>query len=110
MRVLLRITPFAFIGGCLWDHAQNHGYEFGYYGDFNRVGHALTRIPGVTITGKGANEDVTLEEFSYSITTSGGQPVHLGFGESDPLRDMSGEQLITGLTARIQQEAHSQTP
>ena len=105
--VLLGIAPVAFIGWYRWDFAQNRGFEFGYFGDFNRVGHALTRIPGVTITHDWANHDVTLEEFGYDITTSGGRSLHLNFGESDPLRDMSDQQLINGLTARIQQETQS---
>ena len=79
-------------------------------GVFNQVRHALTAVPGVSITREWANKDVTLEEFGFHITTSAGQPLHLIFPESDPLRNLSGQQLTTALTTRIQQEIPSTKP
>ena len=101
--VLLGLVYVAFIA---WfcDSLHNHGFEFGYFGDFNRVGHALGHIPGVSITLSWANEDVTLEEFGYEITPENGKTVRLDFGESDALRDMTGQQLTDGLLARIRQQ------
>lgn len=104
------IAPVAFIGWYRWDSALNRGFEFGYFGVFNRVQHALAAIPGVTITRDWANPDVTLEEFGFTITTSAGQTQHLDFQESDPIRDLSGQQLTASLTARIQQKTPSTSP
>lgn len=101
---VLRLSPFAFIVWICLDLFRNWGFELGYFGDFNRVGHALGRLPGVTITDSGYNGDVTLEEFTYEIKTQNGKTVELGFGESDPLRDMTGQQLADGLLARIRQQ------
>ena len=99
--VILGMAPIAFIALYHWDTAQNRDFEFGYFGDFNRVGHALTRIPGVQIRRTWANHDVTLEEFGYEIFTADGRAVSLHFEESDPLRDEKGQKLVEGLTARI---------
>jgi hypothetical protein len=41
-------APIALIGWYRWDSSQNRGFEFGYFGAFNRVQHALAAIPGVT--------------------------------------------------------------
>jgi hypothetical protein len=71
------------------------------------VRHALDRIPGVTITRSWANDDITLEEFGFDITTSGGRVLDLGFSESDPARGLSGKQLSNALTARIERELQS---
>ena len=108
--MLLGVAFWGFVGWYCWDSSENRDFEFGYFGDFNRVGHALVRIPGVTVTRNWANEDITLEEFGYGITTIGGQPLDLSFGESDPMRDMSGQKLTRALTARIQQESQSKGP
>ena len=43
-----------------WDSGTNHGYWFGYYGEFNRVSNSLASIPGITITQAWANCDVRL--------------------------------------------------
>lgn len=99
--LLLGIAPVVFILWYRWDSDHNRGFEFGYFGDFNRVGHALSRIPGIAITRDWSNHDVSLEEFGYDITTSDGRAVHLNFSETDPLRDVTGQQLTDGLLARI---------
>jgi hypothetical protein len=35
--VLLGFTPVTFIVWYRWDSGRNHGLNFGYYGEFNRV-------------------------------------------------------------------------
>ena len=104
---LLVTLPIAFTGWYGWDSARNRGFEFGYFGTFNRVQHALTAIPGITITGDFANHDITLEEFGFHITTSAGVSLHLAFEESDPIRELSGQQLTAALITRIEQKTTS---
>ena len=50
-----------------WDADENRGFEFGYYGDFNRVKYALAKVDGVSITREWANEDIDLEEFGFTV-------------------------------------------
>ena len=106
--VLVGISPVAFVVWYCWDSSQNHGLPFGYYGEFNRVKHALTAIPGVTVTSDWANHDSDLEEFGFDITNSAGRAIHLFFAESDPTRDLSGDVLVRGLTNKIEFQAQLQ--
>ena len=108
--VAVVILPIAFIGWYSWDSARNRGFEFGYFGTFNRVQRALAAIPGVTITDDFANHDITLEEFGFHVTTSTGVSMALQFGESDPVRDLSGQQLTAALITRIEQQTTSRSP
>jgi len=42
--LVLSAVVVAFVGFVLyyrWDSGTNHGYQFGYYGEFNRVSNAL---------------------------------------------------------------------
>ena len=105
--VLMGVAPVALIGWYLWDSAQNRGFEFGYFGAFNRIQHALAAIPGTTITRDWSNSDVTLEEFGFHVTTSTWESLHLDFQEADPIRDLSGQQLVAALIAKIQQKPTS---
>jgi hypothetical protein len=110
LAVLFGFAPITFYAFYTWDTAKNRGFEFGYFGAFNRVRHALAAIPGVTITRAWANEDIGLEEFGFDITADGGPAVELFFSESDPTRGLSGKQLSDALTATIQQELQSKIP
>jgi len=87
--------------------ATNDGRESGYYADFNRVSNALVSIPGVTITNVFINRDITLEEFSFEITTASGEPAHLDFGERDPVRRMAHPELVQALKKEIAQQLSS---
>src|SRR5688572_19371947 len=80
-----------------WDAGRNHALPFGYYGDFNRVSNALASIPGITITQVWAHPDVTLEEFGFDGTNRSGKVFHIGIGENDPVRNLSGNLLINAL-------------
>jgi len=85
-----------------WDSGTNHGYQFGYYGEFNRISNALASIPGITITQSWHNCDVTLEEFGFIATTRSGESVQIALGERDRIRSLSGESLVHALTTEIQ--------
>ncbi|MEI7729030.1 MAG: hypothetical protein WCO56_05645 [Verrucomicrobiota bacterium] len=51
---------------CRWDSETNHGFSWGYWGQFNTVSNSLARLPGVTIVKFGCNTDVTMEEFALT--------------------------------------------
>ncbi len=88
-----------------WDSGTNHGYSWGYWGQFNTVSNSLARLPGVSIIKFGCNADVTMEEFGFDILTSEGRSVHVWFGERDPIRKLSGEALSTALLDKIKKES-----
>lgn len=92
-----------FIGYYRWDSGHNHGYKFGYYGDFNRISNALVNIPGITIIKTWQNDDVTLEEFGFDIVVSN-QPVKLMITENDDIRKLSANNAVTALHKRIETE------
>jgi hypothetical protein len=94
----------AFILLYRWDSGRNHGFTFGYYGEFNTVSNALASLPGVTILNSGYNADVTLEEFGFDIRTSEGRDLHVWLMEEDPIRRMSKQKLTKALSDRIAKE------
>ncbi|MEO6754016.1 MAG: hypothetical protein ABIP85_19730, partial [Chthoniobacteraceae bacterium] len=100
--VLLGLAPVSYIAWYRWDSSRNRGFEFGYFGDFNRVRYALVAIPGITVTRDWANKDMSIQEFGFDITTSTGQTIPLAFQESDPTRSLSGESLVRALANSIQ--------
>lgn len=104
----LAVTTIALGAFLVWnrlDAAQNRGYKFGYWGQFNRVGNALSEIQDITVTGKGGNKDITFEEFIYKVETADGQELSLWFMERDPIRKMSGRQLTEALLKKIEAES-----
>jgi hypothetical protein len=92
----------AFIAWYQFDSAQNHGYEFGYYGDFNRVSNALVFIPAIQVTEFLMNRDVTLEEFGFKVVKASGDVVWITFGERDPVRELSGDRLHLALKKQLE--------
>ena len=83
--LLLSITLiiFTLIGYVLfyrWDIAKNRGYEFGYYGVFNRIFHCLESIPDVSgITTTAMNIDISLEEFGLDVILKDERTIKLFF-------------------------------
>ena len=89
--IILSAVVVLFVGfvlWCRWDSATNHGLQFGYYGDFNRVINALASIPGITVTHSWHNCDVTLEEFGFTATKGSGEPLGIAVGEHDHIRSL----------------------
>lgn len=106
--IILSAVAVLFVGFVLWyqwDSRTNHGFQFGYYGDFNRVSNALASIPGITITQAWHNCDVTLEEFGFTVTTSSGESARVTVGEQDRVRRLSGDSLIQALQTEIRKES-----
>ncbi|HWQ90236.1 MAG TPA: hypothetical protein VN673_01100 [Clostridia bacterium] len=88
-----------------WDSGTNHGYSWGYWGQFNTVSNALAAIPGLKIVKSGCNADVIMEEFGFDVTTGEGHQVHVWFSETDPVRKLSGGALSKALQHKIKKEA-----
>ena len=105
---LIVVTPVTIMAWYFWDSSENRDFEFGYFGEFNRVKHALVAVPGLTITREWKNRDVGLEEFGFDIATESGRTARLDFWESDPVRSMSGEILSRALADKIQKESSPQ--
>jgi hypothetical protein len=83
------------------DSSQNRGWTFGYYGEFNRVSNALTRIPAVRIWEAAPNLDLSLEEFSFELKTTNQATIKLFFAQKDPVRKLKGAALQEALEKRV---------
>jgi hypothetical protein len=105
--VLVVGLPATFIGWYAWDSRTNRGYDFGYYGEYNRTSNALASIPGVAITQSWHHLDVTLEEFAFDAAVTG-TSVSLYFGGRDPIRTMSRKKAVAALRQRIAAELSNQ--
>jgi hypothetical protein len=103
--ILIIVAIFCWYG---WDSGKNRGLRFGYYGEFNTVSNALARVPDVHILKSWYNDDITLEEFGFKIDQKG-RPLDIFFGESDPIRRMSGSDLEKALSELVEKESASQT-
>jgi hypothetical protein len=90
-----------------WDSDTNHGYQFGYYGEFNRVSDALASLPGITVTDSWARCDITLEEFGFTATRASADPVCITVGKSDRIRSLSGDALVQALKTEIQTQVQT---
>jgi hypothetical protein len=49
---------------CFWDAAQNRGWEFGYFEQYNRMRHLLLELPGVMIVNERHTHDVVLARYA----------------------------------------------
>jgi hypothetical protein len=103
------IVPLGLLGFYRWDSAKNRGSEFGYWGDFNRTRNALASIPGIALTRKWHNLDVTLEEFGFEVMTNG-RPVNIFFGEMDAVRNMPKRRAIPVLKEMVAQQLTNTVP
>jgi hypothetical protein len=78
----LAILPFAIAGvACAWQIGlfPNWGLESGYYGQFNRVKHVIESMPRVTIQKEWLHEDLTLEDFGFTLTVEGSNSIDVMF-------------------------------
>ena len=95
---LIILTLIGYVLFYRWDIAKNRGYEFGYYGVFNRIVHSLESIPDVSgITTTAMNIDISLEEFGLDVILKDERTIKLFFQERDPIRSLSGQKLRTAL-------------
>jgi hypothetical protein len=92
---------FAFVFWYRWDSETNHGLTFGYWRAYNNISNSIAQLPGVTIVGTGYNADVTLEEFGFDVKDQNSRVLKIWFNEEDPIRKMTGDQLKSALTKKI---------
>ena len=59
------------------------GYEFGYYGQYNRIRHVIESLPNVKIESAWEHDDLAMEDFGFKLSTPSGE-VNVSFGEGDP--------------------------
>ena len=51
--------------------SENSDSEFGYYGQYNRVKHLLEAMPNVRIVARWRHDDLTLEDFGFTLLING---------------------------------------
>ena len=97
----LVVCGLFYLIGIFFGMAGGRTWSVGYYGEYNRVKRALMDLPGVVITGEWANEDTTLEEFGFDLSTPTTQGMSLNLQEADPARHLSGAPLKRALTDKL---------
>ena len=60
-----------------WDAAHNRGYEFGYWGRFNRFQNAIEQMPDVKILDSGWNKKSTIDQFGFRVQIAGERQIKL---------------------------------
>jgi hypothetical protein len=88
-----------------WDSSINRGWHWGYYGEFNRVKHALQKIEGLQILNEYSNKDITLEEFGFTVKTPDKTLVRIDISEEDGIRRLKDSSLSDALDLRITKKA-----
>ncbi len=82
------VAVLVFIGmiGWVWIdlNLPDQGWEFGYYGQFNRVKHVIEDMPGVTIIDHWQHKDISLEDFGFTLMVDGNRQVGVTFSENSP--------------------------
>jgi hypothetical protein len=109
VRVVAAITLaiLGFLVWYAWDSRKNHGFTFGYYGQFNTMSNALASLPGVRITSATYNGDITLEGIFFEIDR-GGRHLNIVIAEQDPVRRLSGAKLEKALSELVEKESAAQ--
>lgn len=76
----LALLLLGFIG-LMWINfnAPDQGWEFGYYGQFNRVKHVIEEMPDVTIVDSWQHKDISLEDFGFTLLLHDGDTVDVKF-------------------------------
>lgn len=93
-RMLIICGLFAFawlICFGLWfiDHLlPNNGWEFGYYGQFNRTKHAIEKMEGVEIVDYWQHRDLSLEDFGFDLSVNGGNLIQVAFLDNSPQKSL----------------------
>jgi hypothetical protein len=98
--ILITVVYFCWYG---WDSRKNHGFESGYYGEFNTVSNALSRMAGVHIVKSWYNAALTLEGFGFEIARDE-RHLDITFADGDPIRKMSGADLEKALSEFVAKE------
>ena len=75
---LMQLLQFTFFA------TENYGREFGYYGQFNRILHVIEDLPDVEVVEYWYNEDLTLEDFQYTIRVENKYRITIYFPDGSP--------------------------
>ena len=72
----------------------DYGVESGYYGQFNRAKHVIQEMPNVSIVDHWQHEDVSLEDFGFTLMVDGNRKVGVTFSENSPQMRMRNKKKI----------------
>ena len=82
----------------------NYGWEIGYFGQFNRVKHVIEEMPDVTIVDHWQHQDITLEDFGFTLELSGGEQVKINFWDKTaPMKERNKERLRQHIELEIRE-------
>jgi len=62
--------------------SENSDSEFGYYGQYNRVKHILEAMPNIMIVARWRHDDLTLEDFGFTLLMDGTRLVQVNVHET----------------------------
>lgn len=74
--------------------------DFTYYSKFHHNRKIIEATPGWTITNDWKHEDVTLEDFGFTVRIESGKVAEVDFYEYSPQMDLSGESEIRDFARR----------
>lgn len=87
------------------DRENNFGFEFGYYGQFNRFKGVIETIPNVEIVETWQHHDVSLEDFRFFLLIDGERKFQLNIYENNPIKK---ERSKAKIKAYIEQAINQQ--
>jgi hypothetical protein len=80
---LVAVVVIGMVGWIILDLSlPNYGWEFGNYGQFNRVQHVIEDMPNVSIVDHWQHQDVSLEDFGFTLMVDGNRKVGVTFSEN----------------------------
>ena len=83
-------------GAWVWKCApiKNPAIEFGYYGRFHKVQRIISQIPGARILDSWKHEDISLEDFGFTVSLASGEPKRVDFWEGTPVKETGNDEEI----------------
>lgn len=76
-------------GFWVWNYApiKDAAIEFGYYGRFHKAQRVISEIPGARILDSWTHEDISLEDFGFTISLEGEEPKRVDFLDGTPVKE-----------------------
>jgi hypothetical protein len=83
-------------GFWVWNFApiKNPAIEFGYYGRFHKAQRVISEIPGARIVDSWKHEDISLEDFGFTISLEGKEPKRVDFWDGTPVKENGDDEEI----------------
>src|SRR5689334_9804272 len=91
---ILIVPGGLYVAGLCTGIAGGENWKIGYYGRFNRVKAVIEAIPGIHVVDSWKHEDVTLEDFTFTLVSNSGQTAKIGFWENSPQMEMTNPREI----------------